>query len=244
MSYVNVADQSLWRSRSDGTDVMRLTPPSMVVEVSSWSPDGGRIAFMARTREKPWRIFLVRQDGGNLAQVAQGDDNQGGPSWSPDGSTIFYGSVLCQETQNCWIHRFNLVTKKDELLPGSHGFRTARASHDGRFVAALWPESHELKVFDLNSARWATLAASVTGDNIDWSHDSQYIFADSPQGERPVIERFRVVDGQRTKVADLKPLLRVSGDLSTWIGLSSDDAPILLHLFNSSEIYSLDWRLR
>lgn len=244
MTYVNTVDRSLWRSRSNGTDAKCLTPPSMVVEVSSWSPDGQTIAFMGKTPESLWRIFLVRKDGGELTEAARVDDNQGGPSWSPDGNALIYANVLCQPPQECWIRRLDLTTRKLESLPGSKGLRTARFSPDGRYIAALQPDKHELMVFNVKSSRWSTLATSVTGDNILWARDSQSIFADSSQGEHPVLERFRVADGQRTTVANLASIEKMPGQLSGWIGLLPDDSPILLHLFDSNEIYSLDWKLR
>lgn len=241
MTYVNTLDQCLWRSRVDGTKALQLSKDSMEVEVSSWSPDNTRIAFMAREPGKPWRIFLIDRDGKNLIEAAKGDDNQGGPSWSPDGKELVYANVNCNPAQACWIRRVEVATGKTDLLPGSYSLRTARWSPDGKYIAALQPATEELMLFNLSSRRWAKLANSVNGDNINWSSDSQTIFVDNPHGEHPTIDRIRVPDGRRTTVASLASLQNIFGTVGTWVGLAPDDSPILFHSFGSSEIYSLEW---
>lgn len=241
MTYVNTLDTSLWRSRADGTEALQLTKPPLEVQMSAWSPDGRRIAFMGKQPGKPWRIFLIGRDGGVPGEAAVGNDNQGAPTWSPDGKALAYGNVVCQETQTCWIRRLDLATREVEMLPNSHGFRTARWSPDGKYIAALQPETHELMLFDMKTRRWTTLADSITGDNLNWSTDSQFIYADSPHGERPVIERVRVRDGQRATVAGLAPLQEVPGRLGAWFGLAPDNSPILMHQFTAREVYALEW---
>src|SRR5262249_50950658 len=138
ISYVTTEDNSLWRSRADGTAAVQLTKPPLHVEVPAWSPDGRLIAFTGREPGKPARICVVDRDGGVPREVAEGDDNQGGPSWSPDGKMIVYGNTYSQETtQDGWVRRINLATRKAGIVPGSRNFRTARWSTDGKYIAAL-----------------------------------------------------------------------------------------------------------
>lgn len=241
MTYVSSVDQCLWRSRVDGTEALQLTKDSMEVEVSSWSPDGTRIAFMGKETGRPWRIFLINRDGENLNEATQGNDNQGGPSWSPDGQKLVYANVDCNQTQDCWIRRLEVATGNTDLLPDSRGFRTARWSPDGKYIAALRPANEELMLFNVSSGRWTKLANSVNGDNINWSSDSRSIYVDNPHGEHPTVERIRIPDGHRTAVASLASLQNIFGTLGTWVGLAPDDSPILFHSFGSSEIYSVEW---
>jgi len=213
----------------------------MEIQVSSWSPDGRRIAFMGRQPDRPFRIYLIDRDGGPIQEASEGNDNQGGPSWSREGKTIVYGNVYCEKTQDCWIRQINLAARTTEIVPGSNGFRTARWSPDGKYIAALRFEAHELMLFDLSSRQWKKLVGYVNGDNINWSSDSEYIYVDNPRDEKPVVERVRVRDGRRFTVASLASLQKVPGQMSGWIGLTSDNAPILCHLFTASEIYELNW---
>ena len=142
----------------------------------------------------------------------------------------------------CWVRRLDLKTRNVEMLPGSHGFRTARWSPDGRYIAALQPETHEVMLFDVRTQRWTMLAGSITGDNLNWSNDSQFVYADSPQGEKPVIERIRIRDRKRITVVDLASLQGMPGQLSNWFGLAPDNSPILMHQFAAREVYALEWK--
>lgn len=245
MTFVRPEDQTLWRSHTDGTDALQLTKAPFEAQISSWSPDGRTIAYMRRSPGKPWRIFFIDRDGTREREaVPGGTDNQGGPSWSPKGKDLVYGDVLCQEEHTCWIHELNVGTGNVSQLAGSHGLRTARFSPDGRYIAALQPEKHEVVLFNVKTKTWSMLAGSVTGDNINWSSDSCFIFVDSPRIDHPVIEKIRVSDGHRVTAADLTPLERMAGPTSPWFGLAPDGSPILLHLFNSSEIYALNWNFQ
>jgi len=217
MTYVNSVDQSLWRSRVDRTEALQLTK-GMEVEVSSWSPNSEQIAFMGKQPGQPWRIYLIGRDGGKPIEAASGNDNQGGPSWSPDGKELVYANVDCSQTQTCWVRRLELATRKTEPLPDSHGLRTARWSPDGRYIAAMQPEAQDLLLFDIHTRRWTKLAGPINGDNIDWSSDSQSIFVDNPHGEHPTVECVRVVDGHRTIVASLTSLQNMFGTMGSWVG--------------------------
>jgi Tol biopolymer transport system component len=241
MTYVNTVDKSLWRSRADGTDALQLTQSPTEVEMSSWSPDGNRIAYMARIHGQPWRIYVVGKNGGTPEEAALGNDNQGTPTWSADGKALVYANVDCNETQTCWVRRIDLAARRSEMLPNSQGLRTARWSPDGRYIAALRPDTHDAMLFDVANARWTVVAHSITGDNINWSSDSQAIYTDSPKGEKPVIERIRIKDGQRVTVLSLASFQKVFGQVDAWVGLDPGNAPILFYDFTSSEVYALDF---
>ncbi|HEY2393176.1 MAG TPA: hypothetical protein VGK22_18515 [Candidatus Angelobacter sp.] len=241
ITYINTQDNTLWRSRVDGSEPLQLIRPPMEVEVSSWSPDGKNIAVMARAPGKLWRIYLIDREGGPLRQAAEGNDSQGGPSWSPDGKFIVYGNVDCQQTQNCSIRRLELASGKTEVMQGSGGLRTARWAPDGQYVAALSLLTHELMLFDLRKQYWRVLASSITGDNVHWSNDSQYIYVDSLREAQPIIERVRVNDGRREAVVNLNSLQKASGTINGWFGLTPDNMPILSRIFTSSEVYEFKW---
>jgi WD40 repeat protein len=243
MTYADSGTGSLWRSRTDGSEAVQLTKPPMHVEVSSWSPDGKQIAFMGSQPGKPFRIYLVDRDGGPMREAAEGNDNQGGPSWSLDGKMIAYGNVSCERTQDCWIRLLDLATHKTEIVAGSNGFRTARWSPDGKYIAALKFQTRELMLFDVSRQSWRMLAASVAGDNVNWSSDSQYIYVDSPRDKNPVVERVRVKDGQRFTVVSLSRQ-KVPGQIGGWIGLTPDNSPILYRVLTAGEVYELTWAER
>ena len=240
MTYVD-SDQKLWRSRANGREALLLSKGFDYVQLSSWSPDGRKIAFMGLRSGRPWRIFIVDRDGGEPEEAGRGDDSQGAPSWSSDGKQIVYGNVFCSETQTCWIRTIDLETGHEEKLPESHDFRTARWSPNGKYIAALAPETHHLMLFDVATRRWRMLAEDVTGDTITWSHNSKSVYADSPQGEKPIIESFQLSNKKRKTVVGLSELQKVSGRMEFWFGLDPDGSPILIHRSTASEIYSIEW---
>jgi Tol biopolymer transport system component len=244
MTYITLRNQSLWRSRVDGSEAIQLTKPPMEAEYSAWSPDGRQIAFMGKQPAKPWRIFLVDRDGGEMQEAARGNESQGAPTWSADGTVLVHGNVACQETHSCWIRRIDVATGREEVLPGSNGFDTARWSPDGKHILALHPERHELMLFNVRTQHWKTLADSITGHEPNWSSDSQYIYVDTLEGKKPIIERVRISDGRRNTVVDLALLQKSSGHLDYWIGLMPDNSPILLDELTAVEAYVLEWTIQ
>jgi Tol biopolymer transport system component len=240
LSYFLSQDRSLWRSKSDGTQALRLVAPPMEVELPSWSPDGRQIAFMGRSPGKPWRIYLVGRDGGSPREAAAGDDTQGAPTWSPDGKTIAYARTNCDEDNSCGIFLLDLETGRIQPLPASETLRTARWSPDGKYIAALKRDARSVHLFDLKQRRWHKLADDLAGDDISWSSDSKALYVSCFLLERPSIDKVRISDHSRSTVVDLTPLQKMPGRLAMWFGLAPDDSPVVLHLYTSSEVYSLD----
>jgi TolB protein len=52
---------------------------------------GGQIAFMS-TRDGNWEIYIMNQDGSDLARLTYNAANDGLPTWSPDGKTLAFAS--------------------------------------------------------------------------------------------------------------------------------------------------------
>ena len=59
----------------------------------SWSPDGRRIAFVARLDKRP-EIFMIDIFNGDVQQLTYNDADDDFPAWSPDNRTIAYASSL------------------------------------------------------------------------------------------------------------------------------------------------------
>jgi len=241
ITYVKMPDHTLWVSRVDGTQARQLTAQTLHVELPRWSPDGRQIAFTADQPAKPWRIFIVPWTGGAVQEASHSSDNQGAPTWSPDGKSLSYANVRCQEARDCAVHRIDLSTGKVSTLPGSNGFRTARWSPDGRFIAALQPQRRELYLFDLATQRWRRLASGMNGDDLAWSRDSRYLYTDRPTGDRPEIVRVPLRGGRVQALVDLSSLSKLSGKFDSWFCLTPDGSLLLTRLLNSSDIYAVNW---
>jgi Tol biopolymer transport system component len=244
IAYVRSTDDALWVSRSNAKEARAVTTPGMIVELPRWSPDGKRIAFMGKQPDRPWRIFVVDAARGVAKEASHSNDNQGAPTWSPDGRFLVYGNVVCQEEHTCAIHKINLATGAIETLSDSQGLGTARWSPDGRHIGALDPERRELYVFDLDRRKWRKLAANTNGNDLSWSADSQYLYTDRTLRNRTEILRVPVGRGSIQTVLNLDLFSESVGHLDSWVGVTPDNGIILNRWLNTSEIYALNYHER
>lgn len=242
IAYVSSDGASLWISRPDGSDKRQVNCRYSDIELPHWSPQGRRIAFMARRPEGPWRIFIVSAEGGIPKEASQGTDNQGAGTWSPDGRWLIYGNVNCQEAGTCAIHKIDVTSGKVVTVPGSEGMETARWSPDGHLVAALLPEREQVFVLDLRAGRWRKLADGINGNDLSWSPDSRYVYASRPNGTKPEVLRISIADGTAQPAVDLSDFSKLPGRVDTWFGLAPDESIIFIRCRDQSEVYALHYR--
>ena len=176
-----------------------------------------------------------------MEEASSGTDEQGAPTWSPDGKWLVYGTVDCQEAGTCAIRRIHLSTGQEVLIPGSEGLGTARWSPDGRFVAALCPAKQEVWLYDIAGNQWQRIGGGVRGNDVTWSPDSRYVYASVPTGDHPAILRIAIKNDKAEPFVDLSSMVRVPGDTSTWFTLTPDHAVLLLRYINTWEIYSMHY---
>jgi Tol biopolymer transport system component len=56
----------------------------------AWSPDGHSIAFVRRSEQGDWDIFIANADGSGVRELVHPGRDDFQPAWSPDGSQIAY----------------------------------------------------------------------------------------------------------------------------------------------------------
>ncbi|WP_348263934.1 hypothetical protein P8935_05210 [Telmatobacter sp. DSM 110680] len=241
ITYKSTTEKALYISRADGSETRMMNVPAGEIELPRWSPDGKRIAFMESLPNKPFRIFVISANGGTPKEAGVGADSQGAPTWSPDGRMLAYGSVECQETKTCAIHKIDLATGLESTVPDSEGLGTARWSPDGRFIAALDPVRHLVMLFSEQRHRWREIANGVNGNDLSWSADSRYLFANRPTGDQPQIIRISIRDGKIDTAVDLSKLSKLQGRFDSWFAIGPDNAIILSREMSSNEIYSISY---
>ena len=242
--------QALMRSRLDGSQPLQLTTSPMEFWDAHWSPDGSRIAFVARRPGEPYRAYVVSREGGEPRPVLPDGGNEIDLEWSPDGRSLMFGrppSSMGGPEGKRGIHIVDLESKRVETLPGSDGLFSPRWSPDGRRVVAMPSDQRKLVLFDFETARWRDLAGASIGTglavdcrpychNPRWSADGRYVYFEN----RPDLLRVAVADLRVERVvgaADL-PNVNVSFD-----GLTPDGSVLLATYPMSSDIHALEWQV-
>jgi len=90
-------DDDIYVRNCDGSGMYRLTDHPAMDASGAWSPDGTRIVFHSERDRQPvpegWvpnSLYIINADGSNLTRLTHTEDNDHGPSWSPDGSRIAF----------------------------------------------------------------------------------------------------------------------------------------------------------
>jgi Tol biopolymer transport system component/DNA-binding winged helix-turn-helix (wHTH) protein len=85
--------QAVWVANADGTE------PTQVTNIGSpnsgsprWSPDGRWLAFDAFEKDSGWDVWVVEASGSSPRQLTHGPADNVIPSWSRDGSSIYFAS--------------------------------------------------------------------------------------------------------------------------------------------------------
>jgi Tol biopolymer transport system component/DNA-binding winged helix-turn-helix (wHTH) protein len=181
VAWLNASDNTLWRSRADGSERLQLTTPStpaLSIFSMRWSPDNHSLALMARKAGGQWTIYLTDANGGNLQPILEENRGQADPNWSPDGKEIVFGRVpdiMSGESQPKAIFSLNLQSHSGEKIPGSDGLFSPRLSPDGRYIAALRSGQKTMMLFDRQTQRWTTLVKDGAADPV-WASNSRAIF--------------------------------------------------------------------
>jgi serine/threonine protein kinase/Tol biopolymer transport system component len=240
VAYLSYPDNTLWRSKVDGTERLQLTSPPMELVQPKWSPNGKQIAFAASVPGKPKHIYIVSADGGAPKEVTKSDRAEIIPNWSRDGDSLFFSNGSTEMVKA--IYQLNLKTNQLTTLPGSEGKWFSRLSPDDNYIAALSNKNH-LMLFDMKAQKWSELTQN-TADDPTWSHDGKYVYFSSSAVGEPAFYRVQIRDHKLERVASLKDVKRpTSGSFGDWTGLAPDDSPLALRDISTYEIYALDWQL-
>jgi len=235
VTYVSIPDNSLWRSRADGSDQLQLTFPPTLVFLPHWSPDDSQIIYTGAGQ----KTFLVSAQGGTPIPMYSEDHYQFDANFSPDGKKIAYGRSPLNHSpagDKLEILILDVATKQVSVVPGSGNLYAPRWSPDGAHLAALSSDNSKLLVYDFKTQRWSDWVTGIglVGTPI-WSRDSRYLYFDNVSGEHPGYRRIKLGDTKSEFLADLKDLHR-----SWWSGISPDGSPIFSQDISTDEIYALD----
>jgi Tol biopolymer transport system component/DNA-binding winged helix-turn-helix (wHTH) protein len=241
VAWLNAADNSLWRSRADGSERIELTSSTLRIFTMKWSSDDQRLAVMAEEPGKPWKIYLIDAEGGKLNPILNEDANEADPTWMPDGHSIVFGRLpdRMDSGQPKAIYQLSLDTKKLTEVPGSRGLFSPRLSSDGRYLVAMPLDQRALLLMDWQTGRWTTLTSHGVGDPT-WSRDGRSVyFQDFLEKGKPIY-RIQVPRGKPEVVATIDNLRPIAATDYRLIGLAPGDLPMVTARIPVVNLYSVD----
>ena len=85
--------EDIFVSRTDGSDLRRITDDAFRDRSPVWSPDGSEIAFYSN-RSGTYQVWLIRPDGSGLRQVTNSPVDLASPLYSPAGDRLVASSFV------------------------------------------------------------------------------------------------------------------------------------------------------
>jgi Tol biopolymer transport system component len=243
ITYVSFPDDTLWKSRIDGTQRLQLTFAPLQVHQPHWSPDGKWIAFHGYGRGTKSRMYRISSEGGQAEPLTNAEHTELAPAWSPDGKevTFSYAPFIERSPETLGVFILDLATRAKRKLPGSEGFIAAGWSPDGRYLSATSIRNQEIEIFDFQTESWAALAPGYGLPQ--WSRDGSYLYY-LHSGPDSAVMRVRLSDRKVERVASLTGI-RLAGSMTGLVfGLTPQGAPLILRDTGTEEIYSLDWQMK
>lgn len=232
----------LWRARADGSETIQLTPDSLQVFLAHWSPDGSKLALMAREPGKAWQLYTIAADGGALTKLLKENRNAADPSWSMDGRQIVFGRVtdlMGKEEGPRGLEVLDLKTGSVTPVPGSEGLFSPRWSPNGRYIAAITLNQRRLMLFDTETQSWKMLAETSVADPV-WSGDGRAVYFHASLAEMQPIYRISIPEGRLKQIASLSNFA-VGGTADYFFcGITPDNVPIVRSRTATGNLYSVD----
>ena len=250
IAYVAYPENTLWRSRMDGSEKLQLTYPPLVAAMPRWSPDGKQIAFTGPLPGKTMKVLTISTQGGTPTELLPEDKNtEDDPTWSPDGKTMILAIYPPQgfggSTGDYSIQQLNLQARKTSTLPGSSGLWAPRWSPNGRYISAFTTDDSKLMLFEVSTGQWSQLSTQKEMNYPNWTPDSAYVTYEEDGEDGPELVRVNIASHKKERVLGLKDIPRVSLSISSspWNGVAPDGSPLIMRDVGNREFYSLELEL-
>ena len=203
------SESDVYTANVDGTGEVRLTDAPGLDGMTTWSPDGRRIAFVS-DRDGNWEIYVMAADGTGQRRVTNTPVDEGAPAWSPDGKKIAY-IVDTFGDPTIWVMRAD----------GSGSRRLVRASwpswspNGKRIVYTVYSNTGEGRLYVMNAdgsdqrtlpgaSLSDRLSGNADGEEPTWSPDGERIaFAATAGKDNEEIYVVKVDGSGRTRLTDI-----------------------------------------
>jgi Tol biopolymer transport system component len=156
-------NDEIYSSKTDGSDIQRLTNDDGHDDYPAWSPDGSKIAFVS-DRSGSRELYIMNRDGSNVVRKTFSGSFVEGLSWSPDGARIVY-STLSNGSMNLWV--IATTGSIPSLLFAAPGYDVQPAwSPDGNKIAlvsdwAAYDFVYDIYTINANGTGFTALTGNI-----------------------------------------------------------------------------------
>ncbi|MBC7223124.1 MAG: PD40 domain-containing protein, partial [Anaerolineae bacterium] len=207
------------------------------------------IAYMSRTGDSPWQVWVMTSDGEERFPITDGTTNDSAPTWSPDGNELLFVS---QRDGNREIYRISL----DDALAGKPPTNLTRNRADD-WTPSWSPDGKYIAFSSMRDGDWDIYVMRADGSEVvqltddpapdispDWSPEgSRIAFASKRSGNWDLYVMNRdgsdVVQITDHPASDLSPDWSPDGSRIAFETTRDGDAEIYIMWADGYEMYNL-----
>jgi Tol biopolymer transport system component/DNA-binding winged helix-turn-helix (wHTH) protein len=238
--YSDRPDGSLWRSRTDGSQRIRLTNPPLAGLFPRWSPKGEQILFTGIRTGQARQIYILSADGGSLRPVLPKGWEGLNADWSPDG----YRIVVTMRNQKIHpqyaLYLLEPTTGVLKELPDSKDLTDSRWSPDGRYIVAQDDSKRRILLYDMHKGQWSTIGSGGFLQSLHWSPDGSSIYFQDQLDDEESVFRADVATKKVERISGFAPILRGSAAQCLFSGVAPNGSLYMMIERGATEIYALD----
>jgi len=243
LAWVACPEGTLYRSRRDGSERLRLTSPGGWAYLPAWSPDSSRIAYVGLDPgDTGFSIRVIGADGGTSDVVARPE--VGHDFWNPCWLTDGDGDSLLFSNRRLptGIQRLDLSSGTISPLEGGADLTYPICGPEGRVLATRVPADRASTATFVarrpDSNGWEEVgAARMTYPT--WTRDGRSFCGLSEEGHR--IECYSFSTRHFETLAELGEDALLTWLHTPWFGLDADDNPLVMFDHSTRDLYALDW---
>jgi DNA-binding winged helix-turn-helix (wHTH) protein/Tol biopolymer transport system component len=238
------SDAALWVSKLDGSQRRRLVDNSVSPELPAFRPNSNEIVFLQRPKGSIIsKISVISMEGGELRDVVSEPFSVSAPSWSADGTKMFY-SAESEHGSDSGIYFLDWQSREKKKLPASAGYWKSRMSPDGKFIASVTADSKQVGLFDLATQKWSILVKGMVIGPVALSGDSQFLYYQDLLEQDQPVRRLNLRTRKAETVFECRPFLEGTVSRCAFEDLLPDGSLLLKLTRGDHDVYSIDLDLR